>query len=385
MLPKCIPSWVAAVAVLVAVILAPAVQAADPIRIGSLLAVTGPAAFQGDPQLKTIRLYIDRINANGGVLGRPLELIHYDDGGRAQAARTFAKRLIQNDEVDIILGGTTTGTTLAVIPLVNQAEVPFISLASGTGIIEPVKRWVFKTPPTAPMAARRIFQDMHARGLSKIGLISGTGGFGKSGRKLCQQVAGEFGIEIVANETYAPEDTDMTAQLTQIKNTDGVQAVLNFGFGRGAARVTKDYRRLGMDLPLYQSHGAASKGLLAWAGEAAEGVRLPAAALLVADQLPDGDPQKTVVTHYRDAYQAKYDSAISTFGGHAYDGLMIAVDAMQRAGSADPAAVREAIENTRGFIGTGGVVNLSADDHLGLGLDALRMLEVRDGDWVLVD
>ena len=176
----------------------------------------------------------------------------------------------------------------------------------------------------------------------------------------------------------------MTAQLTKIKATPGVQALLNAGFGQGPAIVTKNYKQLGLTVPLYQSHGVASKEFIKLAGDAAEGVRLPAAALLVAEILPDGDAQKPVVVAYKRDYEAKYKSDVSTFGGHAYDGLMLAVDAIKRAGSTDKAKVRDAIENTHGYVGTGGVVNMSATDHMGLDLTAFRMLEVRNGNWALV-
>jgi branched-chain amino acid transport system substrate-binding protein len=234
------------------------------------------------------------------------------------------------------------------------------------------------------MACEKIFEDMRGRNLSKLAVISGAGGFDKSMRGECVKVAGKYGIEIVADESYGAADTDMTAQLTKIKATPGVQAVLNAGFGQGPAIVTKNYKQLGLALPLYQSHGVASKEYIKLAGAAAEGVRLPAAALLVAELLPSADPQKRVVVAYKRDYEGKYDSEVSTFGGHAYDGLMLVVDAIKRAGSSDKAKVRDAIETTRGYVGTGGIVNMSAADHLGLDLTAFRMLEVRNGSWVLV-
>ncbi|MEX0637828.1 MAG: ABC transporter substrate-binding protein [Burkholderiales bacterium] len=363
---------------------ATAVQAQAPIRIGAFLAVTGPAAFLGDPEQKTLELYVERLNAAGGVLGRKLELVAYDSGGDAEKARTFAKRLIEQDRVDVIVGGSTTGETMAVVPLAEAAGMPFISLAGAVVIVEPVKKWVFKTPHTDRMACDKIFVDMKARGVAKAALISGSGGFDKSMRGECLKVAKNHGIDIVADETYGAGDTDMTAQLTKIKNAAGVQAVLNAGFGQGPAIVTKNYKQLGIGVPLYQSHGVASKQYIQLAGDAAEGVRLPAAALLVAETLPDSDPQKTVVLEYKRAYEARFKSDVSTFGGHAYDGLMLAVEAMKRAGSTDKAKVRDALESIRGYMGTAGVVNMSPQDHMGLDLTAFRMLEVRKGDWALV-
>ncbi len=361
-----------------------AAVAQEPIKIGSFLSVTGGAAFLGDPEQKTLELYVERLNAAGGVLGRKLQLVAYDSAGDAEKARTFAKRLIEQDKVDVLVGGSTTGETMAVVPLVEAAQIPFISLAGAVVIIEPVKKWVFKTPHTDRMACEKVFVDLQSRKLSKVALISGAGGFDKSMRAECLKVAAKYGIEVVADETYGAGDTDMTAQLTKIKNTAGVQAVLNPGFGQGPAIVTKNYRQIGISVPLYQSHGVASKEFIKLAGAAAEGVRLPAAALLVADDLPASDPQRSVVVNYKKEYESRFKSEVSTFGGHAYDGLMLAVDAMKKAGSTDKAKVRDALESIRGYMGTAGVVNMSASDHMGLDLTAFRMLEVKGGNWTLV-
>nr|WP_148561065.1 ABC transporter substrate-binding protein [Magnetospira sp. QH-2] len=364
----------------------PTAKAADPIKVGTFLAVTGPASFLGDPELKTLELYIDEINKDGGVLGRPVKLFHYDTGGNPKKDQTAVKRLIHQDGVDVIVGGSTSGGTMAVRPVIEKAGVPFISLAGAVVIIDPVKKWTFKTPHTDQMACAKIYEDMKKRGLMKVGLISGTGGFGKSMRGQCKKLAPAYGIEIVADETYGGKDSDMTAQLTKIKNAPGVQAVLNADFGQGPAIVTKNYGQLGMTgLPMYQSHGVASKKYIELAGKAAEGVRLPAAALIVAEKLADDDPQKAVVMAYKTKYESATGSAVSTFGGHAYDGLMMALAAIQRAGSTDKEKVRDEIEKTHGFMGTAGVVNMTAKDHMGLNLSAFRMLEIRNGDWTIVD
>ena len=357
--------------------------AADPIKIGSVLSVTGPAAFLGDPELKTLQMYVEDINKKGGVLGRQLQLVHYDDGSDANKANGFAKRLIDDDKVDVIVGGTTTGATMSMVPLVEKAGVPFVSLAGAVVIIEPVKKFVFKTPHTDRMAAEKVFEDMKKRGITKVALLSETSGFGQSGKKETEGVAAKYGITLVASETYGPKDTDMSPQLTKIKTTPGVQGVFIFALGQGPAIATKNYKQLGITLPLYHAHGVASEEFIKLAGPAAEGVRLPAAALLVADKLDAKDPQKPVVTAYTKAFQEKWKTDVSSFGGHAYDGLMIAVEAIKRAKSTDKAAVRDAIEATKGYVGTGGVVNMSPTDHMGLDLSAFRMLEIKNGDWTL--
>jgi branched-chain amino acid transport system substrate-binding protein len=357
--------------------------AAEPIRIGSFLTVTGPASFLGDPELKTLQMYVEDINAKGGVKGRKIELIHYDTGGNAKDAVNFVKRLIKNDNVDLIIGGTTTGDTMAVIPDVEKEGIPFISLAGAVEIIEPVKKWVFKTPHTDRMAVAKIYEDLRKRGLTKVALITGDGGFDKSGHEQLLKLAPQYGITIVVDESYGNKDSDMTAQLTKIRASEA-QAIINFGFGQAPAIVTRNIKQLGITLPLYQSHGVASKTFIDLAGDAAEGVRMPAAALVIAEQLPDANPQKPVLLAYKKQYEAKH-GPVSTFGGYAYDGLMIAVEAIQRAGGADKAKVRDEIEKTQGFIGNTGVFNMSPQDHMGLNLDAFKMVEIRGGSWKIVE
>lgn len=358
--------------------------ATDPIKIGSVLSVTGPAAFLGDPELKTLQLYVEELNKKGGVLGRQLQLVHYDDGSDANKANGFAKRLIDDDKVDILVGGTTTGSTMSMVPLAEKANIPFISLAGAVVIVEPVKKWVFKTPHTDRMAAEKVFEDMKKRGLTKVALLSETSGFGQSGKKETEGVAAKYGITLVANETYGPKDTDTSPQLTKIKNTAGVQAVFVFGLGQGPAIVAKNYKQLGITLPVYQSHGVASNDFLKLAGPAAEGTRLPSPAQLIPAKLAANDPQKPVVTAYEIAYKTRYKQEVSTFGGYAYDGLMIAVDAIKRAGGTDKAKVRDAIEATKGYVGSSGNVNMSEKDHMGLDLSSFRMLEIKAGDWTIL-
>lgn len=355
------------------------------IRIGATISETGPAAFLGDPEAKTLKMLVDKVNAAGGINGEEIALTLYDDGGDPNKARTFATRLVEDDEVVAIIGGTTTGTTMSIIPAAEDAEIPFISLAGAIEIIDPVKEWVFKTPHTDRMACQKVFEDMKARGITKIGMISGTDGFGASMRKQCLEVVSEYGIEVVADESYGPTDADMTPQLTNIKNAAGIEAVLNPGFGQGPSVVTRNYQQLAVGLPLYQSHGVASKGFIDLAGpEAAEGVRLPGTALLVGELLAEDDPQKPVVAAYVEEYTAAYGEAPSTFGGYAHDAFAILVAALTRAGSAEPAAIRDAIEETSGLAGATGVVTMTPEDHLGFDLSAFRMLEIKDGTWTLV-
>ncbi len=380
---RSIKSTVAALLATASFALAPAALAE--IKLGSTLAVTGPASFLGDPEAKTLKMLVDQVNAAGGINGETVTLIQYDDAANPNEARTFATRLVEDDEVIAVIGGSTTGATMAMIPIFEDAEIPFISLAGAVVIIDPVKHWVFKTPHTDRMACAKIFEDMKKQSITKVGMISGSGGFGKSMRQQCLDIVGDYGIAVVADETYGPKDADMTPQLTKIKNTEGVEAVLNPGFGQGPALVTRNYQQLGMTQPLYQSHGVASQSFIDLAGDAAEGVRMPASSLLVADSLAADDPQRAVVVGYKQVYESETGQPVSTFGGYAYDAFQMLKAAIETAGSDDPEAIRDALEATSGYVGVTGEFNFSADDHLGLDLTAFRMVAVKDGAFVLID
>jgi branched-chain amino acid transport system substrate-binding protein len=356
------------------------------IRLGASISATGPAAFLGDPEAKTLEMLVAELNEKGGINGEQVKLVMYDDGGDANKARTFATRLIEDDEVVAIIGGTTTGTAMSILSVAEDAEIPFIALAGAIEIIKPVRAYTFKTPHTDRMACQKIYEDMGKRGITKIGLISGTDGFGASMEAQCKDVAKDYKIEIIVDETYDPKDADMTAQLTKIRNTGGIQAVLNPGFGQGPSIVTRNYHQLGIELPLYQSHGVASSGFIELAGkQAADGVRLPGTALLVADLLSKDDPQQPLVTAYKTKFEERYKMPVGTFGGYAHDALLIITDAVTRAGSAEPQAIRDAIEKTSGLAGATGIYTFSPEDHLGLDLSAFRMLEIKDGGWTLAE
>lgn len=358
--------------------------AQEPIRIGSVLAITGPASFLGDPSLKTIQYYVNKWNKEGGIDGRKLELVYYDAAGAAAQARTFANRLLTSDKVHIIIGGSTTGTSMAISPLAERYETPLIALGSGVPIVEPVQEWVYKIPHTDRMVAQRVLSDMQKRGFKRFALISETAGFGQSGRAETQKVAKDLGLTIVADETYAPTDTDMTAQLTRIRSTNP-DAIFVFGAGQGPAILTGNHRQLGMTAPLYQSHGVASTQFIELAGAAAEGVRVPSAPILVADQLPDSDPQKKLLLDFIEEYSAAFGQTPSAFAGNAYDSMLILRDALERAGSVDGKALRQAIEETSDLVATNGIFNMTPEDHNGLEFQSLKMLEIRDGEFVLLD
>jgi len=375
---------VALVAATAALPLTTFAQGAGPIRIGAVLSTTGPVGFIGEPQLKVLQLYVKRLNDAGGVLGRKLELVNYDDQSDPNNANTFTKRLIESDNVDVLVGGTVSPSALAMVAHAERAGVPYISAGGSVALVEPVRKWVFKTPPTDRLVAERILMDMKDKGITRVGMLSETSGFGQSGRKEVTASAQKYGITLVADETFGPKDSDVTPQLTKIRAAQGLQAVLLFtGAGPTPAMTLKNVAQLGIKLPVWMPHAAVNQELFKLAGAAAEGARMPTAAFVVIDAIADGDRSKTVGQGYYKAYKDAYGSDASPFGANVYDALMIVADALKRAGSTDKAKVRDAIEATKDLVGLNGTFTMSATDHNGLGMDALRMVQAQGGRFVM--
>lgn len=355
------------------------------IVIGSSLSSTGFASPLGEPEAQTLKMLVDDINAKGGVLGEKIRLISYDDTSDPYKASVYTERLINSDKVVAIIGGSTSGASMAIMPIAEEAGIPFISLASAIEIIQPIRPHTFKTPHTDRMACAKLFEDMKARNITKIGLLSGTDGFGVSMRKHCLDVIDDYGITVLADELFGFTDTDMTPHLTDLNAKNGIQALMVMSLGAGPAIITRNYAQLGMNIPLYHSHGVASDSFINAAGAAAEGIRLPGTPLLIADLLDQYDPQHEVIQNYKQSYEKKTGKPVSTFGGYAHDAFYLIIDAIERAGKTDPASIRDALESTKDFIGTTGIYNISPKDHLGLDVSSFRMLEIHDGKWVNVD
>jgi branched-chain amino acid transport system substrate-binding protein len=356
--------------------------AAPPIKIGALFAVSGPAAFLGEPERNTAQMVVNEINRTGGVKGRKLELVVYDTGGDATKAVQLATKLIKNDKVAVIIGPSTTGESMAVIPIAEKEQVPLISCSAGIKITEPVKKWVFKTAQNDTLAVGRIYEYLQKHRQTRVAILTVSDGFGASGREQLKTQALKYGITVVSDDTYGPKDTDMTAQLTKIR-TSQAQVIICWGTNPGPALVAKNIRQLGIKLPVYMSHGVSSRKFIELAGDAAEGIRLPSGKVLVADVLPNSDAQKRSLLAFVKDYQNHYKAEGDHFGGHAWDAVMLIKGAIER-GADTPSAMRDQLEKTRQFHGIGGTFSYSPQDHAGLGKDAFVLVEVKNRGWVIV-
>jgi branched-chain amino acid transport system substrate-binding protein len=363
-------------------LMAGAVFAAPPIKIGALFSVSGPASFLGEPERNTAKMMVDEINKAGGIKGQKLELIVYDTQGDTTKAVQAVNKLIKDDKVVAIIGPSTTGDSMAVIPVVEKAEIPLVSCAAGIKITDPVKKWVFKTAQNDALAVMKIYKNLQKQKISRVAILTVSDGFGSSGREQLKMQAKEFDINIISDETYGPKDTDMTVQLTKIRQSDA-QAIICWGTNPGPAIVAKNAKQLGIKIPLYMSHGVSSKKFIELAGNSAEGVMLPSGKVIVADQLPKTDAQKKALMNYVNKYKENYKVEGDHFGGHAYDAIMLIKNAMEKGGFS-PAAIRDQLEKTKKFAGIGGTFSYSPTDHAGLTSDAFVLVKVEKGDWKLL-
>jgi branched-chain amino acid transport system substrate-binding protein len=379
---------VAVIAALVLCGLVSASFAGEPVKIGAFFALSGPAANIGTPTKLVAQMVVDKINKEGGINGRPIELIIGDNESDPAKAAVIAKKFIFSDKVAAIIGPTQTSEGMSVKKIVEEAGVPTFMTVGGDPVIMGGNfgpyTYIFKSPQRSSTAVRKLYGYLKSKGLTKVALFTNSDAFGKDGLSWLEKTAPEFGISFAAKESFGPSDTDMTAQLTKIRNA-APQAIVVWTIGPVGSIVAKNKAQLGITIPLFQCHGLPDPKYIELAGKASEGDRMPATKLMVGNVLPDSDPQKKVIAEfihlYRDVYKYDKEFPINTHSGYAWDAITIVANAMKKAGT-DPKALRAAIEQTKGYIGVSGVYNLTAEDHNGLDVDSMVMVQVKDGKFV---
>jgi len=379
-----------AIALLAAMVAsAPAAEKKEPIKIGAFFALSGPNAPIGTPTKLVAEMVKDKINQEGGINSRPIELVVGDTESDPAKAATIAKKFIFSDKVAAIIGPTSTGEGMQVKKIVEEAGVPtFMTVGGDPPIMKETGpfTYVFKSPQRSSTAVQKLYGYLKEKKLTKVALLTASDPFGKDGAVWLKKLAPDFGLTFVAEESFGPKDTDMTPQLTKIKNANP-QAVIVWTIGPAGAIVAKNTAQLGINIPLFQCHGQPGPEYIQLAGKASEGDRMPATKLMAVAQLADSDPQKKVIQGFIKLYtDAQYDKQfpINTHSGYAWDAIYVVTNAMKKAGT-DPKKLRDAIEQTKGYVGVSGIYNLTPEDHNGLGVDSMVMVQVKDGKFVLAE
>jgi branched-chain amino acid transport system substrate-binding protein len=384
------------ISVLLAVLLAlpalagtPAFSAEKPIKIGAFFDLSGPASSIGTPTKLVAEMVVDKVNQEGGIEGRPIELVIGDTKGDPTEALKIVKRFISED-VTAIIGPTRTGTGMAVKKEVESKGVPIVMTVGGDPVIMGGRfgpyHWTFKAPQRTASAVGKVYGYLKDQGMTKVAILNANDGFGRFGLNWLKKLAPEYGVEIVGQEAFAVTDAEMTTQLTKLRGS-GAEVIVCWTIGPAGARVAKNVKQLGIELPLFQCHGLPDPKYIELAGEeAAEGNLMPSTKLMVADQIPDSDPQKAVIREFIRLYEEEYnydeEYPINTHSGYAWDAIYILANAMRQAGT-DPKPLRDAIEQTEGYVGISGIYNMSEEDHNGLDTSSLVIVKIKDGKWLL--
>ncbi len=362
-------------------------QAADPIKLGAFFDLTGAGSAIGTPTKLVAEMVVKKINGEGGINGRPLELVIADDEGDPTKAAIIAKKFIESDKVVAIIGPTRTDTGMAAKPIIEQMKVPTFMCVGGDPVITvPPFKWTFKSPQRTSVAAKKTFDYLKKRGIQKIAIITAADGFGRDGKNWLDKLAPDYGLKITTSESFQATDNDMTPQLIKIKAASP-EAIICWTIGKAGSIVAKNVKQLGIQAPLFQCHGLPDPIYIKLAGEASEGNVMPSTKLMVATQLPDADPQKKVILDFIRLYKEyQYDRQfpINTHSGYAWDAIYIVANAMKKAGT-DKEKLREAIETTKGYVGISGIYTITPEDHNGLGTDSMVMVQIVGGHWKMLE
>lgn len=369
-------------------LMALALSAHADINVGVTLSATGPAASLGIPEKNTITLMPKTVG------GQKINYIVLDDASDTTAAVANTRKLISESKVDIVLGSTVTPNSLAMIDVVAEAQTPMISMAASARIVEPMdakRKWVFKTPQNDIMMSLAIAEHMASSGVKTVGFIGFSDAYGEGWFQEFSKAAQLKGLTVVANERYGRADTSVTGQTLKLISAKP-DAVLVAGSGTPAALPQKALKERGYAGKTYQTHGVANADFLRVGGKDVEGTFLPAGPVLVADQLPAGNPVRKAAQAYVAAYEAAFGKgSVSTFGAHAWDaGLLMTTAIPVALKTAQPgtpefrSALRDALEQLKEVPGAHGIFTLSPTDHLGLDQRARVMVRIENGSWKYV-
>jgi branched-chain amino acid transport system substrate-binding protein len=362
--------------------------AADPIKLGAFFDLTGAGSAIGTPTKLVAEMVVKKINGEGGINGRPLQLVIADDEGDPTKAAIIAKKFIESDKVVAIIGPTRTDTGMAAKPIIEQMKVPTFMCVGGDPVVTvPPFKWTFKSPQRTSVAVKKTYDYLKRKGIQNIAIITSADGFGRDGKNWLEKLAVEYGLKIITGESFQATDNDMTTQLIKIKAASP-EAIICWTIGKAGSIVAKNVKQLGIQVPLFQCHGLPDPIYIKLAGEASEGNIMPATKLMVASQLPNSDPQKKVILEfirlYQDVYQYERQFPINTHSGYAWDAIYILANAMKKAGTNNE-KLREEIEKTKGYIGVSGIYNLTPEDHNGLGLDSMVIVQIVKGEWKMLE
>jgi branched-chain amino acid transport system substrate-binding protein len=373
--------------IVAAIALLCSIAAFGQVKVGLMVSATGPTSAIGIPQKNTGDLLPKKIG------DATVEYIQLEDGGDTTRAVQNVKKLIQENNIDALIGPSTTPNALAILDFIAEAKVPMMATVGTSSVVEPLdakRRWVFKTTQNDDIIAGALLKHMLKNGVKTIGFIGFNDPYGENWYKVFGAMAEKAGITIVANERYARNDQSTTGQVLKLMAAKP-DAVLIAAVGGPAVLPQATLYDQGYKGRIYQTHAVATDDFIKLGREKVEGTVLAAGPMLVIDEIPDANPTKKVAQAYIAAYEKQFGTKPATFGANTWDGGILlerAIPAALKAGKpgteAFRIALRDAVEKEREIVGTQGVFNMSATNHNGMDDRARVLIVIKDGKFRLL-
>ena len=357
------------------------------VKVGLMVSATGPTSAIGIPQKNTGDLLPRKVGDT------TIEYVQLEDGGDSTRAVQNIKKLIQENNIDALIGPSTTPNALAILDFIAEAKVPMMATVGTSSVVEPLdakKRWVFKTTQNDDLIASALLAHMTKNGVKTIGFIGFNDPYGENWYKVFVPMAEKAGISIVANERYARNDQSTTGQVLKLMAAKP-DAVLIAAVGGPAVLPQATLFDQGYKGRVYQTHAVATEDFIKLGKEKVEGTVLAAGPMLVIDEIPATNPTRKVALAYIAAYEKQFGAKPATFGANTWDGgilleqaIPVALKAGKPGTEAFRSALRDAVEKEREIVGTQGVFNMSATNHNGMDERARVLVVVKDGRFRLL-
>lgn len=377
--------WLAPAMLALAIGFAPQARAeGDTIKVGVLSASSGPVAGIGLPFERGARVLLDNLVKNG-LNGRKVTYVVYDTEASPPKAAQLFRRLVEDDEVDVVFGPILSGEALAVLPIANQLKVPTIAVAGAEAVTKPVTPYMFATSPVDATVGNHLLSLLKERNVKRAGLMYSLDALGQSGAKLLQELAPKYGVELADVETFTPQDTNMTPQLLHFRDAklDGI--IFWSAANPAPTIVMKTAKELGITTPFYLSYANAYNTFLQQVGSAADGAFITALPILAPGNLPDADPRKAVLLSFAKVFTDRWGVAPDQTSGGALDAEILLDEATKTIkGPITRDNIRAALEHVK-MCGAYGCRALTPEDHRGHDRPATVLMQIRDGKWVAVN
>jgi len=357
--------------------------AGETLHIGAAISTSGATGVWGQQFEKGLRMLIEQL-PNGRLAGYPVKLTVYDTETNSTRTAQLFRRLAESDGVQVIVTGSNSGEGLAVVPLANELKVPTFNMGAAEAITTPVTPYVYGISPKDRIVVEHILSVAQKRKLTKIALISSQDGFGQSGAGLAKELAASYGVQLVATETFSPQDTDMTPQLLKLQDAKP-DAILIWAGNPGPTIIAKNAQAIGLKTPILVSYASAQFLFITQTGAASEGILTSAMKIIEPFSLPDRDPQKALLVKFVNDFKAKYGALPDQTAGHGTDLMAMLKAALE--GTSGPLTrdrIRNGLEKVE-VCAAAGCRKVTATDHRGLTKDAMALMQVKNGRWVAVE